>query len=298
MKVKLRVWVVSLLVVLFAGCGKEEITSPMAPNVMVIDGANDDWQGALQYYEKQKAALGSFHDNDYFYLCLLTTDRNLQMRIMHTGLTVWLQPRQGKKEKLGIHYPVSNTKKGRPEINRNVGRDPGLDLDSGMSPGFMMMWASDLELLNKDKKILRREPAVNFKDIKAALRNQEGTLVYELAVPLQQNEKHPYAIGAKPDQEIELSLEIATPNMGSGDRPTGHEGGMDGGGPGGPDGGMGQGPDAGMSGGSEGGMAGGRRGGMGGGRPGGHGRPRGGMGGGPMESTQKLKLEMVVRLLP
>jgi hypothetical protein len=288
MKTKKSFLVVFLWIVLFAACGKEEIVSPTRTGDIVIDGSNEDWQGALAYYDKQKVALGTVHDNDYLYLCLLTTDRSLQMQIMHSGLTIWLAPQQGKKEKLGIHYPISNAKMGRPEMNRNAGRQQNADMEKDPPASPLMMWSSDLEVLSADKKTMRREPAGNFKDIKAALRDQEGTLIYELAVPLQTSERYRFAIGAKPGEPINLTMEIATQTRPAGERSSGRGAEMGGGRPGGPDGGMDEGP--------EGGMGGGRPGGMGGGRRGGAGGPGGGMGSGPMDSSPKVELGLVVRM--
>jgi hypothetical protein len=126
---------------------------------------------------------------------------------------------------------------------------------------------TELEILGPGKDESLKMPKEDAKGIDIIVKGLSGMLVYELKVPLNHSEEHPYAIGAKAGSSIGFRLEI--PKMSR--QRMGGRGGM----------------------GGKGGMGGGK-GGMGGGRGG----MGGGMRGGGLRSqmTKPLKIQAVVQL--
>src|SRR5262249_56442654 len=119
-----------------------------------------------------------------------------------------------------------------------------------------------------DARVVTRDQA---KGVDVAVRSEQGTLQYELKVPIAKSADHPYAIEAVVGKPIGFGLEAGKPQQ--------HSFGM-----GGPGGGYG------------GGGMGGRGGGMGGHGGGMHGGGGGGRGGG--EAAQPLKRWGLVAIAP
>lgn len=224
---------------------------------ITIDGDSGDWQGPLlPIDEKQPVSVAAVNDAQFLYVVLTASDQAARMQIMRDGLIVWFDPAGGDKKHFGIKFPVGmelgagrggfgrGRSRGDDPLSRprSIGDEPGQD-PGQRATGFEP--ANRLEVLGPKKDdahsfVLDRAPG-----IEAKIAQVEGSLVYELKVPLAPTTEFPYAIEAKPGAAIGLGLE--TPKRDVPSR----------GGPG--DGGMGRG-----------GIGGGRRGGggMGGGRGG------------------------------
>jgi hypothetical protein len=211
---------------------------------------------------------------------LSSSDQSVPFLLMRRGLIVWFDAEGGTKKRFGIRYPVIEGGLGGPGTRRpggsgppagGPGRDPGRDPggdpgrppgDEGPPPGpsgLMFDPAKDgrwahLELLGPGKDDRRSLMLDHAPGIEVRVGRVEGSVVYELKVPLQIDDGHPYAIGARAGATIGVGLE--TPEIektegtggfsmpGMGGRPPG-------GGTGG--GGMGGGPPMGGGGGSRGG---------------------------------------------
>lgn len=226
---------------------------------IAIDGDSGDWTGPLvPLDERQPVSVAVANDGQFLYLVLTASDATTRMQIMREGLIVWFDPGGKDKKHFGIKFPV-----GMPIAMDRAGGDrrrggqarPG---EEGRGRAFEEA-VNRLEILGPKKDDARSLVADAVPGVAVKVGQAEGSLVYELKVPLSKTTELPYAIDAKPGATIGLGLE--TPKM---DRSSSN--GERGRGMGGA-GGMG-----GMGGGRRGGDM-GRGGGMGGGR-GGFERPK------------------------
>ena len=243
---------------------------------IAIDGDSGDWAGPLvPLGDQHPVSVAAANDNEYFYLVLTASDSATRRQILRQGLIVWFDPDGKDKKHYGIKFPVGAPldlgRFGRGNRGQS-GDDPGEPGDRQRPPASDFQEpVNRLEILGPKKDdvhsfILDHAPGVSVKVGQA-----EGSIVYELKVPLATSASVPYAIGTKPGATIGLGLE--TPKM---EAPAME--GRRGGGMGGYGGGMG---------GRGGGGMGGHGGGMGG---------RGGEGRGQSERPKPMKTWVTVRL--
>jgi hypothetical protein len=260
----------SLVIVLSAGAIASEKThfvSQLRDGAIVADGDFGDWYGNLQPFGEHPVSLQALNDKDFLYLRMTASDSATRMEIMRQGLTVWFDPSGGDKKKFGIRYPVVEHGSGPGDEGRE-GRRRGRE--EGMEP---MHPADRVDILGPGKDDARSLTHQALSGVDVAVREEQGTLHYELKVPLAKSADHPYAIGTEAGKSIGLGLET-----GKFQQPS-HEG-------------------RGGGGGGFGGM-GGRGGGMGG--HGGGGRGGGGRGGGEgrgFEPPKPLKAWATVAIAP
>jgi hypothetical protein len=281
--------VLSVLTVLLLSCGQEEVNSYRPTGTIKIDGSSEEWEDMLMAMPDQNLAFGICNDDNAVYLCVTTTDRALQMRIMSGGLTVWFDGLGGKKKSLGIRYPVGGPGgRGRGEMPPR--QETTEEQRETLRQNRMKFQASDLEIIGEDNEVLERLPVDNKENISARFNINEQTFVYELKVPIQNAGESRYAIPVAARKQISLGMEISAAKAMGGRRPEGRGGQMgpppDGGGMDGDQGGDRMGGD-GMGGGR---MSGGRSGGRHGGGPGDRGMNDG------MATSDPIKVWLKVNL--
>jgi hypothetical protein len=257
---------VLLVAATLQGCGSSvELASNWSNSAVVIDGKADEWSSSLMPIKDSPVMLGMRNDQDYLYLCLKSSDRQLRQQMMVAGMIVWFEPKGG--DQIGIHYPLGMTGGIPSGIGPAEGGLPGDEPPFGGPPdagppeqgfgegrnGIMPELVKELEVLGPGKNDVKRMSLLETPGIEVGLGQSGGILVYELKIPLKKSEKHPYALASSPGSTVDVNFET-----GKLTRPSGLSGGMPGGG-GGPRGG------------GPGGM------GPGGGGPGGGGPPSGGM---------------------
>jgi len=193
------------------------------------------------------------NDGEFLYMRLSATDPGARAQITRQGLIVWFDSGGGKKKKFGVRYPVVERGEGG-GYGGGFGRRGGDQGDSGSTAGSQddtQPPNERVDILGPGKNDARELMRDHLQGIDVAYRVEQGTLQYELKVPIAKTDDHPYAIEADAGKPIGIGLE--TPKM---QRPS-----FEGGGGGFGGGGMGHGGGMGRGGG---GM--GRRGGGGGGR--------------------------------
>ena len=99
-------FLIGTLLLGLSGCSEPTINSFWQTSEIKIDGSSNDWAGSLNYYEDEKVAIGVSNDNDFIYFCLATSDSDKIMRILRTGFTVWLDPKNSDGETFGVQYPI------------------------------------------------------------------------------------------------------------------------------------------------------------------------------------------------
>ena len=216
---------------LAAACKQVELASGWATNGVEVDGANDEWIGAITYFEKQDVTVGLLNDDEFLYVSLVTSGPVGRMA-MATGLTVWFDPDGGKDEWYGIRFPVPPDRSDRPSSGRGGGRTGG-----GASPRRADR-LRQVELVGPGELNRRRLPLPVGGGLEVAIRNSGPTFVYELKVVLARIDDFRMGFGVEPGSEIGVGL--VTGNIGGqgcGGRGGFGAGGFGGGGRGGPGGG-------------------------------------------------------------
>jgi hypothetical protein len=250
-----------LLAAIVTAAARERPTfeSQLRDGAITVDGRYDDWYGNLQPFELAPVAVQFLNDGEFLYMRMTASSTPERMQIVRQGLTVWFDPAGGTKKHFGVRYPVVEHGIG-PEGDPREGRRRGEGGRQGEPAGLPEPSPGDrIDVLGPGKEDARMLTRDHAQGLDVVVRSEQGSLQYELKVPLAKSADHTYAIGAVAGKPIGFGIETGKPPERSS-------------GMGGPGGGFGGG----------GGM-GGRGGGMGG-RGGG-----GGMRGGGREGAQPAK---------
>ena len=247
-----------LFLPLFTGCNKLELQSQFKKNDIVIDGKKKDWAGHLVFLEKEKISLGIMNDDTDLYLSLSTNDHELIRQIMAQGFILWLDRTGKKKKNYGLRFPLGIMNSEMKFANRSrYGK-------SDERQGFSQKTGNEMEIIGKDREVLRKFNLDSMSEFEAKLNLDFGMLHYELKIPLQKKNDFSIGIGSAAGELISLGFETQKfdraamrEKMGGG-RLDGSRGVRPGG----------------IRGGRPGGRGGGKQGGMGGGQPGAGQRPQ------------------------
>jgi hypothetical protein len=227
----------------------QALTSRWKDQDIKIDGDGGEWPVLTTV--DHNIAVAAANDAGDLYLALATSDAQRRRQLAIAGLIVWIDAAGGKKETYGIRIPGAG-------FEMPTGRFGGAAGDGNRAPEPPAPRITYIELLGPRKDDRRRLDLGGESAIAVAAGVSEGTLLYELRVPLVLSSiAQSFAVGAKTDRPVGLGLQIPKPERPEGVTSRGGSGGF--GGPGG-------------------------RGGLGGGRGGGGMRGRG-----PME-MKELKL--------
>ena len=190
---------------LLVGCSasKLELNSNWRDREITVDGKNDDWLGAMLYFEEDNISVGLLNDENFFYICMIAEDQFIRTQVMRQGFTLWFDPDGGKEKTFGIKYPVGMQANGLP---RGMIRDEQSMERSSQTLRRPMI---ELEILGPGKDEVKKMPIEEAKGIDIHVEFSSGMLIYELKVPLIQSEQHPYAIGAEAGSSIGIGLETS-----------------------------------------------------------------------------------------
>ena len=256
------------------GCNEPKLKSKWRDRDILIDGVDKEWEDCRLYYDNDtRTSIGLFNDKDDLYVNFSTSDRMIQRQIIEQGFTVWLDSTGGKDKHLGIFYPTGimdrqmpgneefgknrHTGDRNPEDGNKHGHPEDDDIDDkgfrdrdAQSPSILlddmlddMPDVIDIKISDGsgdwDTLFLEEK---NTSGIRAKVKHIQGRLVYELKIPILQNDQSPYGIVVPKRGKIGVGFE--TTGMKA---PYGESRGPMGGGMGGPsqDGGMGR-PEGGM----------------------------------------------------
>lgn len=186
------------------GCNEEKLKSNWLDREIIIDAKSDDWLDTLYYFESEMVSIGFFNDESHLYVCMLAENPMLQMQIVGQGFTLWFDPDGGKEKSFGIKFPIGMREAGAQMDFQ--GMQGGSQDREKMREAFEQS-LTDFEILGS-RGAKRRIPVEEAPGIEIKARNETGLFVYELRVPLQSDEAHPYAVGANAGDAIGLGLEI------------------------------------------------------------------------------------------
>jgi len=188
---------------MLVGCGnyKLELNSDWRDREITVDGKNADWLGAMLFFEEDNVSVGLLNDENFFYVCLIAEDLFIRAQVMRKGFTLWFDPDGGKEKTFGIKYPL-----GMQASGRGMRRDEQSLERSSQAPRRPM---NELEILGPGKDERKKMLIAEVKGIDISIEFSSGMLVYELKVPLNKSEQHPYAIGAEAGSSVGIGLETS-----------------------------------------------------------------------------------------
>lgn len=204
MKSRVALWftTVVLLIVGVVGCGStEKLSSVWNSKTILIDGDSREWTGVAFHKVRTDVQMAVTNDDEYAYVCILSRDRVLHMLLMRAGFTVWFDPAGGKEKTFGVNFPVRG---GAPMMS---------EAGEGENPGMRRRPLEDLpmemDIVGPGEKDRYRVSPAEDTGIQTRIgRNEDGTMVYELRVPLQKSKEHQFAIGVSDrSQPVGVGLE-------------------------------------------------------------------------------------------
>jgi hypothetical protein len=165
---------------------------------MVVDGSMTDWTSLVRVGTGPAVAVQN--DDSSLYLAIASNDPTVRVQLA-TGLIVWLDGTARRRQAFGLRLeglaprPIAGT---TPNASAN-------DLsDRVLTP------LEEFDLLGPAR--LQRRLVENAADVGIALASgvEDGTVVYEVKVPLQTTGATPHAVGVTPGATLSVGIETPT----------------------------------------------------------------------------------------
>ena len=175
---------------LFTACRRQPIaktTSAVPGAPPTIDGQAAEWADSLRYDAESKLQYQILNDGRAVYVRLKVPGPSTQARLIRQGFTVWLDTTGRNQQQFGIHYPLGGMGGGPGSLPRPANPDPdGPPTDRQERLVQALAGMKEMELLHYKGS---QEPTLTDTQSQLGVRaaaafDAQGTLVYELLVPL------------------------------------------------------------------------------------------------------------------
>ena len=177
-----------------------QIESQPPERRLFIDGKADDWAGRLFVVGGQKVSLGFLNDRDSLYICLRTDDGAVERQLLRSGLTVWFDPRGGRKKALGIKYPVGLSSR---EQRMWKGEEP----DEAEEPGEVGGNLTDIEICRPGSSEPEILDIADIEGFELQAVTSGSSLLYEIRLPLAPAGRAAVGVGAPPGGTVGIGFE-------------------------------------------------------------------------------------------
>jgi hypothetical protein len=195
----LTVTISSFLVLMLFGCSSSlELSSGWTNQELAITGDGFRWKDATTEIAGPDVSVGVKNDNNNLYVCLITSNRATQLQMLALGCTAWFDTEGKKNKTFGIQFPISGLLQGR----RFPTRDNPAELQ-----GLINAAQRQLVIRGPGVGEQHRLSVQDARGVEARLGYVDGTLTYELKVPLQKNKEQPYAINADMTKPLIIGFE-------------------------------------------------------------------------------------------
>ncbi|HPT06653.1 MAG TPA: hypothetical protein PLO85_00685 [Candidatus Omnitrophota bacterium] len=89
------------------GCASPRLMSAWPRHEVQINGTYTGFGDALAYFdEKDKISVHLFNDSEFLYVCLITRNREIEERMVESGLVAWFDADGKRDKKFGIRFPI------------------------------------------------------------------------------------------------------------------------------------------------------------------------------------------------
>lgn len=195
------------LILITASCGSLDINSKWRTQEIKIDGINSEWKNGT-LIKDANAVVNFYNDNEFLYLCIISADKDLQNKIMRSGLTIWFDADANSEKYFGIHYPVGFVPGDMPEMPQ-----PG-SIDEEINNPPQMKIFNELEIVGEKGVVLKQISSDdNSEGILVKMGQPDGKFFYELRIPLIQSGSIAYSVNADTGKTISVGFETAEDNM-------------------------------------------------------------------------------------
>ena len=193
------------LLLFLCGCSSiPEAVSIRNNNDITIDGKQLDWGNSFVPLKDENVAVGFRNDAENLYICFITSDNQKIVKIMSSGLTIWLYP-SNSKDVIGIEYPVKKTIE-----EMHLAREDNNTNSEDINGRLQRLLSIQKELIVVDENnigIYSSLPDAE-KGFKAKIGFSMNQFVYELKVPLSGNKDFSQMIfKANPGDNIRVKFE-------------------------------------------------------------------------------------------
>lgn len=197
----------SIALASISGCGSStEIPSFWNNNEVVVDGNGAEWKSNTFYLNDQHVTIGARNDQNFLYLCLMSSESQFRRQMVGAGLTIWFEA-DGGMGKWGVHYPIGFAGQGRPPQDDNQEREGAQEDREQM----MQAALQQLEILGPAKDDRQMFSALQqIPGIEVKIGNGTTSVVYELKVPLHKSKEYQYAIGGDNISVVKVSMETGS----------------------------------------------------------------------------------------
>jgi hypothetical protein len=187
------------MVFLLFGCSSSlELASRWTSHELKVEGDASEWRDVATPISGHDTFVCVKNDSANLYFCLLTSDPTTQLQILALGTTVWFDS-EGKKEKsFGIQYPLSGLFRGQ--------RLPARPSPEALQR-ILEYVRRQMEIIGPAEGEHRRVSDQQGKGVDVRLGYADGTLTYQLKVPLHRTTEHPFAIDADDSKPLTIGIE-------------------------------------------------------------------------------------------
>ncbi|MFH1195210.1 MAG: hypothetical protein V1720_05830 [bacterium] len=205
---KIKILFISItLILIMASCGSLDITSKWRTQKIAIDGINSEWKNGT-LIKDAKAVINFYNDNEYLYLCIISADKDLQNKILRSGLTIWFDAGANNEKYFGIHYPVGFA----PGEMTNMPQPGSMDMEINILP--QMNGLNEMEIIGESGQVLKQISAENNSEgILAKMGRPDEKFFYELKIPFVQSGAITYSVNADTNKIISVGFETAEDNF-------------------------------------------------------------------------------------
>ncbi len=194
---------------IIVGCRPKQVDSVWRTETVVIDGQLTDWPDGLTPLQPAPLAVALTNDADHLYLGLSVNDPRLSRRIMMGGFTVWLDPKGGRKQRVGIRFPIGPWQ----GVSARPQWDPADESGRLWEP--MALALDRVEIVGPGKSETRVFPASGDGDLAVMISADSYGLSYELKIPLKAGPNWPLDLQS---DDGRLGIGLETTAFAHGDR--------------------------------------------------------------------------------
>jgi len=169
-----------LSILLFAGgCSSPEtIRSQSTTGTPTVDGNIEEWGGTLPSVG-DGVSMGVRPTDSLLYVAVSIRDADLIRSVTENGLIVWVDPKNEQKRTYGVQYPLGLRSQG-------TGSDAERKPEESGSTTERVPQALTLDQMDviRDGVVVQRIPAQFSSGLRAEVRMQANSMLYEVAIPV------------------------------------------------------------------------------------------------------------------
>ena len=207
--------IMTALTLLLQGCGSSlQLASKWSEHKIQIDGDLKDWSDSTLFIQKDDIRCGIMNDDEFVYVCVISSKPNIGQQVMFRGMTVWFDPNGGAKKTFGVRFPIGGRRGEMP----NTPDEEETDQRGNRFDAMNRQSLSDFEFVGPTEKDLQMVPRLQGQGVEIHLTSTPERFVYQLKIPLAYSSAHPYAVESHPGAPIGVGVETNAIQ-----RPTGPE---------------------------------------------------------------------------